>query len=76
MRQITIGFSLLALLIAAINPALAEEEGVPGRRVGGGTRYTSPKIKSSPTIQNRLSAMSFASRAHLPIALKLKAMYG
>jgi hypothetical protein len=75
MRQITISFSLFTLLLSSINPGLAEDEGVPGRRVGGGTRYTSPKIKPSTTIQNRLSAMGFASRTHLPIALRMKAMY-
>lgn len=75
MRQLTIGFSLLALFISISEPVLARE-GVPGRRVGGGTRWTAPKLKPTPSQQNRLNAMAFASRANLPIALKLKAIYG
>lgn len=76
MRQITLGFSLLALVLSSAEPVLAGRDGVPGRRVGGGTRFTQPKIKISPSQQARLSAMTFASRSKLPIALKLKAIYG
>lgn len=75
-RQITIGFSILALMFSIAEPALAGREGVPGRRVGGGSRWTQPKLKSSPSTQSRLTAMSFASRNNLPLALKLKAIYG
>jgi hypothetical protein len=77
MRQITASFSLLTLFLSLIDPASAgERQGVPGRRVGGGTRFTQPKVKQSPSRQARLAAMSFASRANLPISLKLKAIYG
>lgn len=75
MRQLTIGFSLLALLFTVVEPAFAGRDGVPGRRVGGGSRWTQPKTKS-PSAQTRLNAMTFASRNHLPVALKLKAIYG
>lgn len=74
MRQLTIGISLFALLLWSASPALAGREGVPGRRVGGGTRWNTPRIKSSPSLQSKLSAMSFASRTRLPMSLKLKAM--
>jgi hypothetical protein len=74
MRQLTISISLLALLLWSASPALAGREGVPGRRVGGGTRWTTPRVKSSPNLQGKLSAMSFASRAKLPMSLKLKVM--
>ncbi len=76
MRQLTIGFSLLALILSFANPALADREGVPGRRVGGGTRWTSPRMKQAPSLQNKLSAMAFASRTRLPLSLKLKLIYG
>lgn len=75
MRQITIGLSIVALLFSVVEPAFAGRDGVPGRRVGGGSRWTQPKTKQSPTAQTRLNAMTFASRTHLPIALKLKAIY-
>lgn len=75
MRQITIGFSILALLFAIAEPALAGKPGVPGRRVGGGTRWTQPKPNLSATTQTRFNAMAFASRNNLPISLKLKALY-
>lgn len=76
MRQLIIGFSLFALMLSFANPAKAEREGVPGRRVGGGTRWTAPWPKQTPSLQNKLSAMAFASRAGLPLSLKLKAIYG
>jgi hypothetical protein len=75
MRQITIGLSIVALLFSVVEPAFAGRDGVPGRRVGGGSRWTQPKSKQSPTAHTRLTAMTFASRTHLPIALKLKAIY-
>ena len=76
MRQITIGFSLLALFLSCAEPAMAGKDGVPGRRIGGGTRFTQPKLKQEPSQTNRLAALSFASRNNLPIAFKLKAIYG
>ena len=76
MRHITIGLSLLALIFAIAEPALAGRDGVPGRRVGGGSRWTQPKTKPSASVQTRLQAMSFASRNNLPLALRLKAIYG
>lgn len=76
MRQLTIGFSLLALVLSLANPAKAERDGVPGRRVGGGTRWTAPRLKQPPSMQGKFSAMAFASRARLPMSLKLKAIYG
>ena len=75
MRHITVGLSLLALIFAIAEPALAGRDGVPGRRVGGGSRWTQPKTKASPSAHTRLQAMSFASRTRLPIALRLKAIY-
>ncbi len=75
MRKVTIGLSIFALLFAISEPALAGRDGVPGRRVGGGSRWTQPKIKASASVQTRLTAMSFASRNNLPMALKLKAIY-
>jgi hypothetical protein len=76
MRHITIGLSILALLFSIAEPAFAGREGVPGRRVGGGSRWTQPKVKQSVSAQTRLTAMTFASRNNLPVALKLKAIYG
>lgn len=76
MRQITIGVSLFALLVSAANPAMADREGVPGRRVGGGTRWATPRPKQVASVQGKLSAMTFASRVHLPMNLKLKIIYG
>ncbi len=39
MRQVAITSSVLLLLLSAAVPVLAEQrQGVPGRRVGGGTR--------------------------------------
>lgn len=76
MRQITIGFSLLALFLSVAEPAFAGRDGFPGRRVGGGSRYTSqPKLKQAASATTRLTALAFASRANLPTALKLKAIY-
>ncbi|EKQ70772.1 hypothetical protein OsccyDRAFT_1077 [Leptolyngbyaceae cyanobacterium JSC-12] len=75
-RQITVGFSILALMFSVVEPALAGRDGVPGRRVGGGSRLTQPRMKPSPSAQTRLTALSFASRTNLPTALKLKAIYG
>jgi hypothetical protein len=77
MRQFTIGLSLLALFLSFSEPTLATsaKPGVPGRRVGGGSRWTQPKLKQSPSASRRLSAMTFASRNNLPVALKLKAIY-
>lgn len=76
MRHITIGCSILALILTLTEPALAGKEGVPGRRVGGGSRWTQPKLNSGRTPQTRLAALAFASRNHLPTSLKLKALYG
>lgn len=76
MRQITIGVSILALIFAIAEPVCAGKQGVPGRRVGGGTRWTQPKPNLTTSVQTRLNAMSFASRTNLPISLKLKAIYG
>jgi hypothetical protein len=75
MRQVTIGFSLIAMLLSLTEPA-ASKEGVPGRRVGGGTRWTNSNFKQAPSLQSKLSAMSFASRNALPMRLKLKVLYG
>ncbi len=77
MRHITIGFSLLALFVSVTEPAFAGKDGLPGRRVGGGSRYTSqPKLKQSASAATRLTALAFASRGNLPVALRLKAIYG
>jgi len=62
MRHFTIGISLLALLISVATPAIAKE-GVPGRRVGGGTRWTAPRSNPGATLHTKLSAMAFASRS-------------
>jgi hypothetical protein len=75
MRRLAISFSLFALVLSLAAPAKAAREGVPGRRVGGGTRWTTPRIKQPPSMQGKLSAMAFASRTRLPIALRLNALY-
>ncbi len=75
MRQLAISFSLCALVLSLATPAMADREGVPGRRVGGGTRWTAPRTKQPPSIQGKLSAMAFASRTRLPKSLRLKAIY-
>jgi len=74
MRQITISLSIVALLFSATEPAFAGKDGVPGRRVGGGSRWTQPK--QSASTQTRFAAMAFASRNNLPTTLKMKAIYG
>ncbi|MEX0272363.1 hypothetical protein AB3R30_24925 [Leptolyngbyaceae cyanobacterium UHCC 1019] len=76
MRHLTIGLSLLAILFSTAEPSFAGKDGVPSRRVGGGTRWTQPKSKQFPSAHSKLSAMTFASRNNLPIALRLKAIYG
>jgi hypothetical protein len=78
MRHITIGLSIIAILLTLTEPALASREGVPGRRVGGGTRWGHNKPTKSKValFQGKVSALSFASRTNLPMALKLKAVYG
>lgn len=76
MRYLTVGFSLLAILFSAAEPSFAGRDGVPSRRVGGGTRWTQPKLKQSPSAHAKLSAMAFASRNKLPIAFRLKTIYG
>lgn len=76
MHRLTIGCSILALVLTVTEPALAGKEGVPGRRVGGGSRWTQPRLMPSRTSQTRLTALSFAARNHLPMSLKLKALYG
>lgn len=69
----TIGLSLFALVASFADPAISKE-GVPGRRVGGGTRWTLPQPKQPVSLQSKLSAIAFASRTHLP--LKLEPIYG
>lgn len=76
MRHLTVGFSLLAMLFSVAEPSFAGGNGVPGRRVGGGTRWTQPKLKQSPSAHSKLRAIAFASRNNLPISLRLKAIYG
>lgn len=76
MRYLTVGFSLLAILFSTAEPSFAGGNGVPRRRVGGGTRWTQPQLKQLPSAHSKLSAMAFASRNNLPIAFKLKAIYG
>ena len=84
MRQFTIGVSLLALCLATVAPVRADEgrEGIPGRRVGGGTRWTQQQYRHTvlqsqrATLQRKLDAMAFASRTHLPQELRLRVLYG
>ena len=76
MRQITILVSLIALFFTSIEPAIAGRQGVPGRRVGGGTRWTTPPLRQAASPQKKLKAMAFASRNNLPISLRLKTLYG
>lgn len=75
MRRITLGLFIVALMVALTEPAIAGRQGVPGRRVGGGTRWTAPRLKQPPTPQAKLNAMMFASRVNLPPSLRLKALY-
>lgn len=60
----TIGVSLFALVLAYAEPA-SSKEGLPGRRVGGGTRWTLAQPKQ-PTVslQTQLSAMAVVSGTH------------
>jgi hypothetical protein len=84
MRHFAIGVSLLALLLATVAPARSEEgrEGVPGRRVGGGTRWAHQQQKRAilhnqpSSLHRKFSAMAFASRTQLPQELKLRILYG
>lgn len=76
MRLLTIGFSLTAVILAFSDPAVAVKEGVPGRRVGGGTRWTAPRPRQATSLHNKLSVMSVASRAHLITCVKLEILYG
>ena len=76
MRQLTIGLTLIALVAVLAEPALAARKGVPGRRVGGGTRWSAPRPIPTVSVQNKLGAIAFASRTNLPTSLKLKAMFG
>jgi hypothetical protein len=58
MRQITTGVSLLALMFLLVEPAFAQRAGVPGRRVGGGSRLTQPQPERSlffPKLSDRRS---------------------
>ena len=77
-RRIATFVSLTALLLSYIAPAAAKNDpnGIPGRRTGGGTRWTVPNPKQTISLRNKLSAMTFASRNHLPMDLKLKALFG
>ncbi len=75
MRRITIGLSLIALIVSLAEPAIAGRQGVPSRRVGGGTRWSAPRPNPTVAVQNKLGALAFASRNNLPTALKLKAMF-
>lgn len=75
MRHITIVISLVIVFFASIEPAIAGKQGVPGRRVGGGTRWTTPPLKQAASPQRKLSAIAFASRNNLPISLRFKALY-
>ncbi|HEY9655700.1 MAG TPA: hypothetical protein V6C50_09420 [Crinalium sp.] len=77
MRQLTACFSLLTLMLSlATTATAADREGVPGRRVGGGTRWTAPRLKPPHSMQGKISAMAFASRTGLPMSLRFKAIYG
>jgi len=75
MRQLKILFSCFTFALFLAQPAFADHGGVPGRREGGGTRWTAPKLKPNPTLLGKLSALTFASRLRLPLALRLKALY-
>ncbi len=70
--------SLVAVLFSQILPATAGQsrEGVPGRRSGGGTRWTAPKAKQATLLRHKFAASTFASRTQLPMNLRLKAFFG
>ncbi len=65
MRQITIFLSISAFMVAMAEPAMAGRKGVPGRRVGGGTRVTAPLIQELSSVQSELSPAAFASGKNL-----------
>jgi hypothetical protein len=78
MRQMTIGFSLIALILFLAEPALAGRQGVPGRRVGGGTRWSAPhsNLKSTLALQEKLGTLALSPRDKLPLSQYVKAIYG
>jgi len=78
MLRITMIVSLVAIVFAQMLPVKAAEsrEGVPGRRSGGGTRWTAPKANKVASLRQKFAAATFASRAHLPLNLRLKAFFG
>ena len=77
-RQIATVVSLVAFFLSYMAPASAKDNpnGIPGRRTGGGTRWTMPNPKQAVSLRNRFTALTFASRSHLPVNLKLKALFG
>lgn len=65
------------LMMTQLSPTLVAKnrEGVPGRRSGGGTRWTVTTSSTTASLRNRLAALAFASRTHLPSNLKVKALF-
>ena len=76
MRQVTAVCALAIFLLSIAEPAMAApKKGVPGRRLGGGTRWSGPRIKQAVSLRGKLSAMAFASRTRLPMEVRVKALY-
>jgi acid phosphatase class B len=73
MRKITLALSLVAIFTSLAEPAAAGKEGLPGRRSGGGTRFTQSRQKITIKTSNRLYTLTFASRNRVPMSLRIKA---
>jgi hypothetical protein len=61
MRRVMIVFSSITLLVSLMEPSLAQRPGVPGRRVGGGSRWTQPNLEPSANHQAMFSKISFGT---------------
>ncbi len=69
MRRITIFLSIIALTIALADPALAGRKGVPGRRVGGGTRIAAPHLDQATNPKMQPNTVAFTSDSNSQLAL-------
>ena len=69
---------LTVLFVSQSLPTSAQEgrEGVPGRRSGGGTRWSDQYHGRSALMKMRFAATMFAVRANLPMQFRLGAFFG
>jgi hypothetical protein len=75
MRQLTLVFSVVALVTSLSQLAQATKEGLPGRRTGGGTRFSQAQQQTNTKVSQRFHALAFASRTNLPTALRVRVIY-